>query len=825
MTARYGQLSYTSFETAQHMGGWQVKETSADLTAEEIRVLTAGVRTVFRPARPLPAYPTGEQLESGPRRLAYGRLDRQRAGYWHTVPAGSDSTGRPGNVFAHAMLDRRAGDRAARPIQWWRSSQWLRPYGAPAVGSAALPPTPPAPGTAVTPTSVVDFALDPGTWRLTTLFGLLDAVVAALAGGPPVVLGTESADSAAQWIGLVSYLMSPGTAATLNFSTFDRADQLTLARQSRQHLTAVPIEDFDELPEDVVAIDETGTLSLGELGREPHRTANGRTIEVTPWSAMAQVVLLDADSAHRVLEDIDHYAAQVADVGLHPAWPMAMSVAHCDSFADALMEAHTVIAAHSPWAANDSVVARTIAEVMRTTVGTTTEDAWHAVQDMPAGPAADLAAVTYLCRALADEEWLTRPGPIHVCEGRFERHTVPTELHAAIGAAVSSAADPERLLRLADLLLRAGIRDDRVTAALAAEVVPQLTGAEAVDRLGAEVGASARRALATVMLRRNVETGAEPPVPAVLKWLAEGLKTPEPEQVSRSEPWDDVWTRAALRGLQLDRGDEQNAADRWLRLWWLRVSGAPSYADVAGASVWRPEELLHAAGDSALPGAAVVRTLVGSPHSPELERLSRTVLAANTDDTAVACAAVRTFDPRTWIEHGYTASHQSAYTPLWESAVATVGRADLHRDFAVRLVTLAAIAAIAGRPYPPVCTALASDVAVAGEAFGQLAALVDQYVLSPVSLLAVVAVRWSQSGEEFDVVFDGVEDLLWQVARHVLRTHSPETLDLTAIAMAMGQLTGDFGDGGMRRHHRTVQKLMARRREQTVPIARTRWTQ
>jgi len=103
MTQRFGQLSYTSFETAAHMGGWQVKETSSDLSPDEIRALTAGVRTVFHPAQPLPAYPTAEQLEQGPRRLAYGRLDRQRAGYWHTVPAGADSTGRPGNVFAHAV--------------------------------------------------------------------------------------------------------------------------------------------------------------------------------------------------------------------------------------------------------------------------------------------------------------------------------------------------------------------------------------------------------------------------------------------------------------------------------------------------------------------------------------------------------------------------------------------------------------------------------------------------------------------------------------------------------------------------------------------------
>ncbi|WP_422743645.1 hypothetical protein ACN27E_18480 [Mycobacterium sp. WMMD1722] len=818
MTARYGQLSYTSFETAQHIGGWQVKQTSVDVSADEMRLLTAGVRTVFRPAEPLPTYPTTDQLERGPRRLAYGRLDRRRAGYWHTVPAGPDSTGRPGNVFAHAVIDRLAGDRGPRPIQWWRSPQWLRPYGAAAVAGAELPATPPAPGPAVTADTVVDFALDTGTWRLATLFGLLDAVVAALAGGPPVVLGVGSTDSAAQWIGLVSYLMSPGTAATLNFSTFDRADQLAFARQSRQHLTAVPLTDFDELPDDVVAIDETATLYLGELGREPHRTAGGQAIEVTPWSAMAQVVLLDAESAHRVIEDIDHYAAEVADVGLHPAWPMAMSVAHRDEFADALVEAYTVIAGHSPWAADDSVVARTVAEVTRATVGTSTEDAWQAVQRMPEGPAGDLAAVTYLCRALADDDWLRRPGPLPVCEGRFERHAVPPELREAAGAALAATDDPERVLRIADLLLRAGVRDDRVSARLMSTVVPHLPG----ERPARDIGEPTRLALASMLLRRAVD---EPPAAELLEWLATDVPAPGVAEVSRAEPWDAVWTRAALRGLQLDRGDAAEAPDRWLRLFWLRVSGSPSYAELAGSSAWRPAELLAAAGDSALPGAAAVPTLVSAPPSAELDRLARMVLGSNSDDTAVACAAVRVFDPRAWIEQGYAASHHGAYTPLWERAVARVGRAEIHRDFAARLVTFAAIAAAAGQPYPPVCAALAADGTVAGDAFAQLTRLVDGYVLNPVSVLALAAVRWGQAGEEWDPVFDGVDDVIWQTARHLLRTRSQETLDLTAIALTMGQLAGDASEGAARRHRRTLQKLLARRREQTVPIVRTRWSQ
>ncbi|BBY18555.1 GAP1-N2 domain-containing protein [Mycolicibacterium litorale] len=829
MTGRYGQLTYTSFDTAEHTGGWQVKETSADLSPDEVQALTSGVRTVFRPAQPLPAYPTPEQLERGPRRLAYGRLDRHRAGYWHTVPAGSDSTGRPGNVFAHALLDRAAGERSHRPIEWWRSTGWLCPYGPHAVAEAALPGEPPAPGAAVTKDSVVRFALDPAAWRLATLFGLLDAVAAAMDGGPPVVLGVESADSAAQWIGLVSFLMSAGTAAQLNFSTFDRADQLTLARQSRQHVTAVPLDDLEHLPDDVVAISEHATLSLGELDREPHRTAEGQTIAVTPWSAMAQVVLLDAESARSVLDDIDHYAGQVADTGLHPAWPLAMSVAHREAYADALTEAHAVIAAHSPRATGDSVVTRTIADVMRDALGASTADAWRAVQDAPDGPAADLATVTYLSRAVADREWLSRPGPLPARERRIERHSAPRELRDAIEPALGAArADgPYRVARLADLLLRCGVEDDRVLDALHADVVPKLADSQAAPTLLAElrenIGTPTRLALAAALLR----DGGESPAVAgdVLDWLAEGLTAPPPQELWRADAWDSVWTRAALRGVRTVQRGASDPADRWASLWWLRVSGSARFDEVAGNSVWHPDELLAAVGESALPGAVTLRTLVGAPSSAALERLAQAVLRTNNDDVAVACAALRIFDPRTWVEQGYAASHQDAYAALWQQAVDTVGPSGVHHDFAVRLATFGAVAATAGRPYPSASALLTADAQVSADAFGQLAALLDNHVLNPMSVLAVAALRFGHNGDELPVAVDGIEDLIWQAARHILTTRRAETVDVGMIAATMAQLLGEPGDGAVRRHRKTVLKLLARRPEaQPAPTARTRWS-
>ncbi len=96
MSIRYGQLAYTSFDKPGFIGGWQTKQVTGALSAAEAQTLVAGVRTAFDPVDPLPTYPAHEQLERAPRRLAYRRIDARRAAYWHTVPAGSDSTGRPG---------------------------------------------------------------------------------------------------------------------------------------------------------------------------------------------------------------------------------------------------------------------------------------------------------------------------------------------------------------------------------------------------------------------------------------------------------------------------------------------------------------------------------------------------------------------------------------------------------------------------------------------------------------------------------------------------------------------------------------------------------
>lgn len=350
MSLRYGQLSYTSLDGAGNVGGWQVKETTGELTDHEVHFVVSRIQLALNPVEQLPPYPTADQLRTAPRRLGYRRLDEDTAVYFHYAPAGPDSMGRPGNVFTHVLIDREAAQTSCspRPIELWRSPRWLTPYGGPAVAAASLPDEVPGRSGVVTAESVVTFACDTATWRLGTLCGLLDAVAAALDGGPAVVLGVESAEAAAQWIGAVSFLMSPGTARQLNFCICDCSLDLEYLLGVGHHLIAAPQSDLGNIPCDVVFIDETKMLSLGEFNGQPHRTADGQDIEVTTWSAMAQVVLADPASASHLLAEIDEFASGVVDVNLPPSLPMAISVLSHTRWADAASEARSIIAAHVP---------------------------------------------------------------------------------------------------------------------------------------------------------------------------------------------------------------------------------------------------------------------------------------------------------------------------------------------------------------------------------------------------------------------------------------------------------------------------------------------
>jgi hypothetical protein len=835
VSPRYGQLAYTSFDRAGGAGGWQIKQTIGDLAADETQWLVSGIRTGFQPVEPLPDYPSPQQLEASPRRLEYRRSadpDYPAAGYWHTVAAGADSTGRPGNVFAHVLLDRAPdAEPRLRPIQRWRSPSWLRPYGAAAVGRALLPDDPPAAGQVVTKDSVVAFALDTRTWRLGTLLGLLDAVAAALEGGAPVVLGVASADFAAQWIGLVSFLMSPGTAARLNFSTFDRADQLGTALRAGLHLSAVPVTDLGALPAGTLAIDETATLSLGELGGEPHRTAAGQAIEVTAWSVMAQEALLDPRSARAVLDDLDRSAAQTEDLGLHPAWPLAVVIAADEMFAAAHPEAHAVITTHPPGGiAPGSPTAGLVDHALSALVGETTSDAWKAAERNLPGFAGEHAALTYLCRAIDDDTWLDQLGPIPVGAHTYRDRPVPAPLTDALGPAlqrIGAAGDPQRLLKLVDLLLRAGIDDDRLADALSEQVAAQLAdphaGPTLARRLGHRLGTETRIAAATATLRAAGHCDGKTTVSdAVLDWFAHGSTMPTPAELSGAQPWDAMWTRAAVRGMCAERdanSEPTTRVDLFALLWWLAAVRSSGRDDLAASRVWDPAQL-WAAGGAALSAAALLPTLLGAPDSETLAELAEEVIAANTDDLAVACAALRAVSPAAWVRRGYLNTHQHGYAPLWDTALAEIPAARVHPDCALRLTVFAALGVIAGQPRASRVGQLEADQAVATAAADQLVALVDEGVITAIEVLAASLLRADVAAAPGDAV----ETVLAAAGETLTAAgHFTEDDHEAVLAMMMRMAGKHPEETPPRRYRKLVQAMLAPRADvRPPPAAQTR---
>jgi hypothetical protein len=827
MTPRYGQLTYTSFDSAGNAGGWRVKQTSGELSEVEKELLVANIRTVFRPQQPLPDYPSPKQLENAPRRLAY-RRNAETGLYWHSVPAGTDSTGRPGNVFAHTVIDRHPDSPPGlRPIQRWRSPAWLRPYGSAAVCAAQLPVDAPAAGKAVTKDSVVAFACDINTWRLATVLGLLDAVAAALDGGAPVVLGAESTESAAQWIGLVSFLMSPGTAASLNFSTFDRGDEMPAALHAGQHLTAVPIGDLDELGDGVIVIDETATLSLGELGGQPHRTGGGQAIEVTAWSVLAQESLLDQASARQILDAIDTYAALTPDRQLHPAWPLAAAIASDAAFADAHPEAHAVLTAHMPSGiAADSVAADLVHSAFAGVVGDTTADAWKAAERNPTGPTGDYAAKTYLQRAMQDDTWLDQIGPIPVGAYTYHDRPVPPDLAAALGPALqrASAADPQRLLKLVDLLLRAGVKDERVRIALDGQVAAQLAdhhaGPVLARRLAHRLSAPTRITAAAATLRRSglADGLASVSIP-VLAWLADGLQMPTPDELLRARPWDATWMRAAIRGAyaeQLSCADASADVDRFAQLWWVATFDSPRRDLLAASKAWQPEELL-AAGGAQCSAEAILPTLVAASESAALQQLCNDILRANADNTAVAFAMVRRFDPAAWVTQGFFDGQLPGYVALWDAGLAQLRHTGIGQDFATRVAVLAALATIADMPRPACALALAANEQVAAAAAADLADLAERQVIPATALLAASLVGGDDaSADTISVVLTAAADAV--VAAGYLTENDEETV----VDFVMQMVGADESASSERGYRKIVRNALARRHSEARPLLTAR---
>ena len=255
------QLTYASSDdNGAGPGGWQVQgQAPADMPESVRELLRSQVVTRLLEVVPTDEFASSAELEARAHRLVFKPVDDGLA-WWHAATAGKDATGRPGNVFTHGVvLTNSAG--ALRPIDLWRSPDWLVPFGAAEVARACIDefgrPGPLDREAAVA--SIHDHA------------EALESLVAAVAwmfeeSQRHVVLMTENVDEFALWVSAVSHLTAPALARQIPFVTFERAADGGNELPS-SGFVGVPVQDTPNLRE--VYADNILVLRPSELPEEP----------------------------------------------------------------------------------------------------------------------------------------------------------------------------------------------------------------------------------------------------------------------------------------------------------------------------------------------------------------------------------------------------------------------------------------------------------------------------------------------------------------------------------------------------------------------------
>lgn len=486
-TGQFAQLTYTSYDDGSGRGGWRIKQVAGELTAVERDALIERIPTTFDLEPRLPEFPTEDQIAARPARLSYAPLAGAGA-YWHTVDAGRDATGRPGNVFAHVALDRRPVTlRHDRPIARWGSADWLRPYGAVSVSGAQLAGSAlPEPNPLLEVDKAVEFLIGENIDRQGVFRVLIDAVSAALTGGPAVVLLTDDDDVAARWIAAVSHFLPAVVAQELSWTTHDRPEYARIDVARGTQLIAMPRNALgDDIRLDAVVIDDMEEPDLGGLGSE-HRTSHG-TVTVSRMSVLAEGVLADETLATRVLTRRDEVAGGVAVDAATAVWPLAIAVneeADLEEFHDdalrAIADEAPDSAASVPWAADLVTRAQLVHPLSLAQLFTRLVTA--AQRNQTTG----IIATRFLDKALEVQEWSGGPPFDQVPAVRSAKlaslRPAITEWIARLHAQRDIVPDTTTLsegVRFAEVLDRLGRRDadfDAVRAELDTMLVPHDAG-------------------------------------------------------------------------------------------------------------------------------------------------------------------------------------------------------------------------------------------------------------------------------------------------------------------------------------------------------------
>jgi hypothetical protein len=323
------QLTYTSADAiAGVKGGWGVKETTpADASPDIVADLRDGVTTRLDEVVETTQFASEAELAARARRLVF-KVTNGVLTLFHAAAAGLDATGRPGNVYNHAAA-LVPDDLSVRPIDYWRTPDWLEPFGAAEVTAARLGEL--RPGTTITRSSTIAFLRDGD--RVFNLEWILAAVSRACLTNSTLALVADTADEAASWIGAITYLTSPGLARRLSFVTFERASRLGDSALAGLRIVAVPRVDLPALEAmtgSVLVVDPTWSLE-DPAGEGAWRTPLGQTFAPDEsWqSGLIDLFALDDDRILRIMAASDEITAsfsgaELAALPLHWSLSMAM---------------------------------------------------------------------------------------------------------------------------------------------------------------------------------------------------------------------------------------------------------------------------------------------------------------------------------------------------------------------------------------------------------------------------------------------------------------------------------------------------------------------
>lgn len=312
-----GQLSYAIADgvASSRQGGWGIVEIVGALSPAAQEALVRG-RTVSLPQRATP-FMSNAELAARPVRwrvVPSALAEPPALLAWHSVEAGSDSTGRPGNVFTHAA--ELPVTRPTRPMDWAFSADWLSPYGVTEVSQARLPQRL---GPPLVQLPFLAWLHGDTSMSLADVESTVSRTLPALVDGRQVVLVVPNNRDPIGLLDFISWLLPFDRSTQMRWATHE--DSVSATDLVEQGFDVVTVERADHVPRTATSgasgapvIVDTAQVEEGDVAwLEVVRKLRG----LDPGALRELLVARDSDP----LAEVDPLAVLRRLVGLPPVEP------------------------------------------------------------------------------------------------------------------------------------------------------------------------------------------------------------------------------------------------------------------------------------------------------------------------------------------------------------------------------------------------------------------------------------------------------------------------------------------------------------------------